>query len=177
MLSERDYINLSYLLALHLPEQADEIVATQLNRITNPDRQAEYRFISPAVSADRTVRDSVFQSLLKAENRRVEPWVSSSLSLLNHRLREQESLPYIRPALMVLPEVQRTGDIFFPSAWLRVLLGGHTSLEALQEVDCFRQEEMPRWSPLLQSKFLQQAHHLYVVNEDSETRLGKPCQL
>ena len=177
VLSERDYINLSYLLALHLPEQADEIVATQLNRITNPDRQAEYRFISPAVSADRTVRDSVFQSLLKAENRRVEPWVSSSLSLLNHRLREQESLPYIRPALMVLPEVQRTGDIFFPSAWLRALLGGHTSPEALQEVDCFRQEEMPQWSPLLQSKFLQQAHHLYVVNEASEMKLGKPCQL
>ena len=167
VLSERDCINLSYLLALHLPEQADEIVATQLARIGNPDRQAEYRFISPAVSADRSVRDSVFQSLLKAENRRVEPWVSSSLSLLNHRLREQESLAYIRPALRILPEVQQTGDIFFPSAWLRALLGGHTSPEALQEVDRFRQEEMEQWSPLLQSKFLQQAHHLYVVNEDT----------
>ena len=52
--------------------------------------------------------------LLIAGNRRVEPWASSALANLNHRLREQESVAYIRPALEAMPEVQRTGDIFSP---------------------------------------------------------------
>ena len=125
-------------------------------------RQAEYRFISPAVSADRAVRDSVFQSLLKAENRRIEPWVSTSLSLLNHRLREQESLEYIRPALELLPEIQRTGDIFFPSAWLRALLSGHKSPEARNEVERFLQES-PDFPPMLRNKLLQQSDYLYRI--------------
>ena len=161
-LSERDYISLSYLLSIHLLEQAEEIITTQSARITNPDRQAEYRFISPAVSADRAVRDSVFQSLLKAENRRIEPWVSTSLSLLNHRLREQESLGYIRPALELLPEIQRTGDIFFPSAWLRALLSGHKSPEARNEVERFLQES-PDFPPMLRNKLLQQSDYLYRI--------------
>ena len=77
------YISLSYKLAIHKPAQANQIVDSQLKRIKNPDRQKEYRFISPAVSPDKAVRDSVFQSLLIAENRRVEPWAASALSLLN----------------------------------------------------------------------------------------------
>ena len=113
-LSESDYIGLSYMLAMHLPEKADKIIATQLSRIQNPDRKKEYQFISPSVSPRKAERDSVFASLLIAGNRRVEPWASSALANLNHRLREQESVAYIRPALEAMPEVQRTGDIFSP---------------------------------------------------------------
>ena len=67
-LSERDYIGLSYQLAMHLPERADEIVEEQLSRISNTDRRAEYLFVSPAVSASKAVRDSVFDALLVADN-------------------------------------------------------------------------------------------------------------
>ena len=91
-LSESDYIGLSYMLAMHLPEKADKIIATQLSRIQNPDRKKEYQFISPSVSPRKAERDSVFASLLIAGNRRVEPWASSALANLNHRLREQESV-------------------------------------------------------------------------------------
>lgn len=164
-LSERDYMQLSYQLAIRMPERAEEIVREQAVRITNPDRQAEYRFIAPAVSPLKSVRDSVFQSLLQAENRRVEPWASASLAFLNHRLREQESVAYIRPALEALQEVQRTGDIFFPTAWLRALLGGHASVAARDEVQRFR-EAHPDFPPLLRAKLLQQSDHLYRWNAE-----------
>lgn len=164
-LSERDYIQLSYQLAIRMPDRAEAIVREQMARITNPDRQAEYRFIAPAVSPLKSVRDSVFQSLLLAENRRVEPWASASLALLNHPLREQESVEYIRPALDALQEVQRTGDIFFPTAWLRALLGGHASAAARDEVQRFR-EANPDFPPLLNAKLLQQSDHLYRWNAE-----------
>lgn len=114
-LSENDYISLSYGLAIQMPDKADEIVATQQARIINPDRKRQYAFISPSVSPRKEVRDSVFASLLVAGNRRVEPWASAALSNLNCQLRQKEAVGYIRPALEVLQEVQRTGDIFFPA--------------------------------------------------------------
>ncbi len=159
-LSERDYIGLSYELALHLPHLANAIVEEQLCRIANPDRADEYLFVSPAVSPHQSVRDSLFNALLLADNRSVEPWASLALSLLNHRLRQQESIAYIPTALAVLQEVQQTGDIFFPTVWLRSLLSGHTSEAARHEIDAFWQQH-PHFPSMLGSKIRQQADHLY----------------
>lgn len=159
-LSEHDYISLSYALAIHKPEKADEIVATQRARITNADRQKEYDFIAPSVSPRREDRDRVFASLLIAENRRVEPWASAALANLNHPSRERESISYIRPALEAMPEIQRTGDIFFPTAWVRALLSGHTSDQAREEVDAFFVAH-PDFPGMLSNKIKQQASHLY----------------
>lgn len=161
-LSENDYISMSYTLALRLPEQADEIVNIQQSRITNPDRKREYAFISPSVSPRKEVRDSVFTSLLIAENRRVEPWASAALANLNHRSRQEEAVAYIRPALEKMQEVQRTGDIFFPTAWVRALLSGHTSPAAREEVDAFFAAH-PDYPPMLANKIRQQADHLYRI--------------
>ena len=159
-LSENDYISLSYGLAIQMPDKADEIVATQQARITNPDRKRQYAFISPSVSPRKEVRDSVFASLLVAGNRRVEPWASAALSNLNCQLRQQEAVGYIRPALEALQEVQRTGDIFFPRDWVRALLSGHTSSAARKEVDDFFAAH-PDYPVLLSNKVRQQADHLY----------------
>ena len=161
-LSENDYISLSYTLALHLPKQADEIINSQQSRITNPDRKREYAFISPSVSPHKEVCDSVFASLLVAENRRVEPWASAALANLNHPSRQKEAVAYIRPALEAMQEVQRTGDIFFPTAWVRALLSGHTSPEARAEVDAFFASH-PDYPPMLANKIRQQANHLYII--------------
>lgn len=161
-LSENDYIGLSYTLALHLPEQADDIVDIQQWRITNPDRKREYAFISPSVSPHKEVRDSVFASLMIAENRRVEPWASAALSNLNNHLHQEEAVAYIRPALEAMQEVQRTGDIFFPTAWVRALLSGHTSPEARAEVDNFFATH-PDYPQMLANKIRQQADHLYRI--------------
>lgn len=159
-LSENDYIQLSYILALRMPGQADEIRRIQQSRITNPDRRKEYAFISPSLSPRKAERDSVFASLLLAENRRVEPWASAALAYLNHPVRQKDAIAYIRPALEILPEVQKTGDIFFPTAWVRALLSGHTSVEAKAEVDHFF-ATYPDFPLMLSNKVKQQADHLY----------------
>ena len=163
-LSENDYISLSYGLAIQMPDKADEIVATQQARIINPDRKRQYAFISPSVSPRKEVRDSVFASLLVAGNRRVEPWASAALSNLNCQLRQKEAVGYIRPALEVLQEVQRTGNIFFPRDWVRALLSGHTSPEAKKEVDDFFATH-PDYPVLLSNKIRQQADHLYRLHD------------
>lgn len=161
-LSENDYVNMSYELAIRMPDRADAIVAEQYSRLTNPDRKAQYRFISPSVSPMSSVRDSVFQSLMKADNRRVEPWASSALSYLNHPLRQAESIKYIRPALEKLQEVQRTGDIFFPSSWVGALLQGHNTKAARDEVDSFFRSH-PDYPKMLGLKIKQRADHLYRI--------------
>lgn len=158
-ISENDFINLSYTLALNLPERADSITSAQLARISHPDRIRQYKFIAPSVSPSKAVRDSVFTSLLEAGNRRIEPWASTALGYLNHHSRENESLEYIRPALEEMTEVQRTGDIFFPRSWARALLSGHKSKAAGDIVSEFFAEN-PDYPIMLERKIRQQAWHL-----------------
>ena len=160
MLNERDYMTMAYELALHLPEKYEIIRDTQHKRITNPDRQRQFDFIVQAVTPDTLQMDAFFQSLLKAENRRIEPWAASALSYLNHPLRQHYSVKYIRPGLEVLQEVQRTGDIFFPKNWANALLGNYKSKEAYQELQAFF-EAHPDYPSLLKNKILQAAWPLY----------------
>ena len=160
MLNERDYTNMAHELALHRPEKYEDIIKTQRERINNPDRLRQFDFISQTVTPDTLQMDAFFQSLLKAENRRIEPWAASALAYLNHPLRQPYSVKYIRPGLEVLEEVQRTGDIFFPKNWVSALLRNHKSKEAYQEVQAFF-EAHPGYSPLLTNKILQAAWPLY----------------
>jgi aminopeptidase N len=162
-LSETDYIQLSYLLAISLPEEAGRITSSQQTRITNPDRIEEYAWVSPSVSPEKDTRDSVFRSLLIAHNRRIEPWALTALSNLNHPLRQQNAVSYIRPALDILEEVQHTGDIFFPRNWVRALLTGHTSDEAMKETDRFFAGR-PDYPVMLGNKIKQQADFLFRAN-------------
>ena len=91
-LSENDYISLSYTLALHLPEQADEIINSQQSRITNPDRKRGMPlFLLPSHRSIKKCATVFFASLLVAENRRVEPWASAALANLNHPSRQKRS--------------------------------------------------------------------------------------
>lgn len=159
-LSESDAIRLSYQLAVHKPDKAQEILQTQLCRIKNKDRISEYQFVSKAVSPDQAVRDSVFASLLLDKNRTIEPWASQSLGLLNHPLRQRESLGYIRPGLDVVAQIQRTGDIFFPAAWSGALLGGHNSREAYEIVRQFFDDNQD-YPDKLANKIKQRADHLF----------------
>ena len=159
-LSERDLMRISYEMSIRFPEKYDEIFKFQLNRITNTDRKNEFAFIFPATSPVGAVRDSVFSTLLDERNREIEPWAASALGYLNHYLREKESLKYLKPGLEILPEIQRTGDIFFPRNWLRALLGGHNSLEAKNAVNDYL-TSCENLHPLLRQKVLQQADHLF----------------
>ena len=158
-LSERDLMRIAFELSIRLPEKSKEIFQIQLNRIKNADRRKEFAFIFPSTSPYLAVRDSVFNSLLNAKNREVEPWAASALGYLNHYLREKESLKYLKHGLEIIPDIQRTGDIFFPQNWLRALLGGHNSNEAKKAVDEYLASS-GYLQPILRQKILQQADHL-----------------
>jgi aminopeptidase N len=103
--------------------------------------------------------DSVFNSLKDEKNRSVEPWTIASLGYLNHYTRDESSVDYIRPALDILEEVQRTGDIFFPVNWLKALLSGHHSTEAASVKEALL-EQNREYPPMLRNKILQQSDHL-----------------
>ena len=157
-LNDTDYTTLALELAVRFPERSAAILDTQRGRIDNADRLREFDFVTPAVSPEQAVRDSVFNALLLPENRRHEPWTQTALQYLNHSLRQQESLGYIRPALEALQDVQRTGDIFFPKQWVASTLRGHHSPEADTVVSTFLKEH-PDYPPLLKNKILQASAH------------------
>jgi aminopeptidase N len=139
----------------------DDILQTQLSRMKNPDRKARFAFALPALSADREVRDRWFQSLKDVENRRHEPWVLDGLSFLNHPLRAANSIAYVRSALELLPEIQRTGDIFFPTRWMTAALSGHTSREAADLVRTYLAALPPDYPPRLKAIILQTSDELF----------------
>ena len=159
-LSERDYITIASELALRGKNDNKEILNTQLNRISNPDRKSRFKFIMPSLSNDLIVRDEFFESIKIEENREVEPWVQSGVTYLHHPLRVKESEKYIRPSLELLEEIQKTGDIFFPARFVGATLSRHQSLSAKNIVNQFL-EDYPNYSPPLKLKILQAADNLF----------------
>jgi aminopeptidase N len=151
--AETDEISMALELALREVPAAQEILRTQLDRTQNPDRKARFAFVMPALSSDRREREQAFERLRSVDNRRREPWVIESLTYLNHPLREPHARRFVRPALELLREVQRTGDIFFPTAWAEAALGGHRSPEVADVVRDFLATELQypqrlRWTIL-----------------------------
>lgn len=134
LLSEKDFMSMAYQLAVRYPEKDSEILSRQRERLTNPDRIAEFDYISRAAVADSTKLDALFESLKNPANRRIEPWTVSILSLLFHPLREEEARKHLKDALMLLPEVQQHGDIFYPANWSKAVLGGLSTKESLDIV-------------------------------------------
>jgi aminopeptidase N len=155
-LSENDQTTLATALALREVEGWSRILDEQEDRITNPDRKERYRFVRPSLDADPAVRAAFFESLRDPANREREPWALAGVGNLNHPLRSESALPLMRPALELVDEIQRTGDIFFPQRWLGAVLGGHNQPEAAQIVRDFL-DETPDFPPRLRAKVLQSA--------------------
>jgi aminopeptidase N len=145
-LAENDDILLAMELAVREVPSWASILEEQVKRIRNPDRKARLQFVIPALAADLSERDRFFQSLRNASNRQHEAWVLESMRYLNHPLRAAPSLSYIRPSLDLLPEIQQTGDIFFPKRWIDAALSGHQSAAAADVVRTFV-DNLPRDYP------------------------------
>lgn len=152
-LSESQLTNLACELALRLPERSGEILDQQYDAIKNPDRQKRLAFIRPALSAEVGERDQFFESLKEAKNRHYEPWVGSALGYLHHPLRAQEAEKYILPSLVLMEEIQVTGDIFFPRRWITATLSGHQRASAAKIVRDFLAER-PNYPYRLKNKIL-----------------------
>ena len=85
----------------------------------------------------------------------------AGLGYLHHPLRTEHSRRFIGPALDLLVEVQRTGDIFFPAGWLGATLGGHNSAAAAEVVGGFLDGLDAGYPPRLRAKILQSADLLF----------------
>jgi aminopeptidase N len=129
-LAEPDEASMALDLAVRSVPRSQEILEEQLHRFKNPDRKARFEFVMPALSNQETTRDAWFTSLKDVANRTHEPWVLEGLRYLHHPLRARTSEKYIRPSLEMLTEIQRTGDIFFPTRWMNATLGGHNTPSA-----------------------------------------------
>jgi aminopeptidase N len=151
--AETDEIAMAMELAVREVPASREILQVQLDRTQNPDRKARLAFVMPALSADPATREQAFERLRLLENRRREPWALESLAYLNHPLRDPHSRRFVRPSLELLREIQRTGDIFFPTRWADAALGGHQSADAAAAVRDFLGSELQypqrlRWTIL-----------------------------
>ncbi len=157
--SESQFIAIAEGLAIRGVPGAEAILDEQEARITNADRKARQRFMRAALSADAAMRDSLFRTFAKVENRRRESWVLDAMSAMNHPLRAAAAVGNIDAALALTPEIQATGDIFFPLNWLGATLGGHRSAEAAAIVAEFLQRHQ-ELSPRLRGKMLQASDEL-----------------
>ncbi len=158
--AEADEATMALELAVRGVPGAAVILEEQRSRFTNPDQRARFEFVMPALAADPAVRDAWFASLADVKNRRREPWVVDGLRYLHHPLRAVESRRYVRPALDLLAEIQRTGDIFFPTNWLDATLGGHNDAETAAIVRAFLAEG-PEYPLRLRRIVLQSADDLF----------------
>jgi aminopeptidase N len=140
-LAEPDEAGMALDLAVRSVPAAAAILQEQRARFMNPDRRARFEFVMPALSDQQESRDAWFDSLKDVRNRRREPWVLEGLQYLHHPLRAASSEKYIRPSLDLLVEIQRTGDIFFPTRWMNAMLGGHNTRSAATVVRNFLSQQ------------------------------------
>ena len=136
-LAEPDEAAMALELAVRSVPASASILEEQRARFKNPDRKARFEFVIPALSDRLETRDTWFESLSDVKNRRHEPWVLEGLRYLHHPLRGGSSEKHIRPALDLLVEIQRTGDIFFPTRWMTAALSGHNTASAAKIVNDF----------------------------------------
>ena len=135
--AEADEIDMAFNLALRETAGWRQILTTQLERTQNPDRKARFEFIAPALSADPAVREQAFAHFRDLSHRAHEPWVLEAQRYLNHPLREAHARRFIQPSLELLPEIERTGNVFFPKRWMDAVLAGHRTKEAASTVRQF----------------------------------------
>jgi aminopeptidase N len=158
--AEPDEITMALELAVRDVPNAAEILRVQLERTQNPDRKARFAFVMPALSSDPAAREQAFARFRDVANRRREPWVLESLVYLNHPLRAAHAQRFVRPALDLLREIQRTGDIFFPTRWMDSTLWGHRSPEVAGAVRDFLARE-PQYPQRLRWTILSAADELF----------------
>jgi aminopeptidase N len=140
-LAEPDEATMALELAVRSVPAAASILEEQRGRFMNPDRKARFEFVMPALSDRQEIRDKFFESLKDVKNRAHEPWVIEGVRFLNHPLKARDSEKYIRPALELLRDIQRTGDIFFPRDWMDATLSSHNTRAAADTVRAFLSEQ------------------------------------
>lgn len=136
-LGEVDETTLALELAVRSVPRWGDVLERQRRRIRDSERRDRFEFIAPAAAGDAAVRTAAFERFADPALRTREEWVLRAMHYLNHPLRQSHARQFIRPGLDLLPDIQRTGDIFFPARWADAMLAGHASPVAAAIVDQF----------------------------------------
>ena len=156
LLNEQDYMNMAYRLAIVRGDTYHPVLAAQRKRLKTADEKREFDYISRVCSPDPAFRVSLFNEMLKPQNREQEPWALKALSLLCSDVYEPVSNTYIESGLKSLQYIQQTSDIFFTTSWLQAMLGSHKSKEARLIVENFISSN-PDYPEYLRNKIFEAA--------------------
>tara|TARA_R110002020_G_scaffold303939_2_gene519458 strand:- start:75252 stop:77819 length:2568 start_codon:yes stop_codon:yes gene_type:complete len=159
-LNEDDFTAMAMNLTVYQHPKTDQILKQTEDSISNPDKKKRFQFLLPALSNDENVRDEFFDSFKDEKNREKESWVLSAANLINHPLRQKTAIKHLQLSLDLVEEIQRTGDIFFPKAWLNSTIGNYSGKEAYDILQNFLNSH-PDFSPILKKKLLQSTDDLY----------------
>lgn len=159
LLSEQDYMNMAYRLAILRSDTSGPILAAQRKRLKTDDERREFDYISRVCTSDPMLRVRLFNEMLKPQNREKEPWALKAFQLLNADVYEPQSNVYIKSGLKSLQFIEQTSDIFFPTNWLKALLAEHKSREARLTVEKFINNN-PNYPEHLKRKILEAAWFL-----------------
>lgn len=159
LLSEQDYMNMVYRLAILRSDTSGPILAAQRKRLKTDDERREFDYISRVCTSDPMLRVRLFNEMLKPQNREKEPWALKAFQLLNADVYEPQSNVYIESGLKSLQYIEQTSDIFFPTNWLKALLAEHKSREARLTVEKFINNN-PNYPEHLRRKILEAAWFL-----------------
>lgn len=159
LLSEQDYMNMAYRLAILRSDTSSPILAAQRKRLKTDDERREFDYISRVCTSDPMLRVRLFNEMLKPQNREKEPWALKAFQLLNADVYEPQSNVYIESGLKSLQYIEQTSDIFFPTNWLKALLAEHKSREARLTVEKFINNN-PNYPEHLKRKILEAAWFL-----------------
>lgn len=163
-ITEEQKFGLLVALSLRNIPEAETWLDRQMGETTNPDRLRRMAYLRPVLSADQAQRDAFFERLKDPANRRPEPWALEGLRLLHHPLRNEAGHRYVGESLLLLEEIQRTGDIFFPLRWLEAVLGGYGDKDTADLVRTYL-DQHPDLPPSLRLKVLQAADLLFRAAE------------
>lgn len=159
LLSEQDYMNMAYRLAILRSDTSGPILAAQRKRLKTDDERREFDYISRVCTSAPMLRVRLFNEMLKPQNREKEPWALKAFQLLNADVYEPQSNVYIESGLRSLQYIEQTSDIFFPTNWLKALLAEHKSREARLTVEKFINNN-PNYPEHLRRKILEAAWFL-----------------
>jgi aminopeptidase N len=157
-LNEDDYTGMAFWIALK-SDTVTQVLKQQEKRVKDTDRKKRIEFLMPALSTDVKERDAFFNSLKERKNREKEAWVLYALGYLHHPLRQNTSVKYVTESLILLEEIQATGDIFFPQSFVSATLGSYQTREVTDMVNAYLKAH-PNLNPKLKGKVLQGADNV-----------------
>ena len=164
ILNQDDYTNIAMLLALYNHPDHKSILSKARSKLKDPNKLERFDFIRPALSQDKDLRINYFNSFAHKENREKENWVISASYYIHHPLRQNSAIETLELSLNLIEEIQKTGDIFFPKAWLDNTIGMYSSKEVLVLLEDFFKTH-PNLNPQLKQKILQATNDLYTLQK------------